>query len=82
MTELQRVLEWLDARSGGPEAGYAREYADAARLLRAMAEDFAAHTRHAAACQWFTHVRGRWPGEPPCDCGLDASRERWRLPGP
>lgn len=37
MSELKRVLAWLDARSGGPEVGYAEEYADAARLLSEMA---------------------------------------------
>lgn len=77
-TELARVLDWLDKRSGGPGAGYSQEYADAARLLREIAADFKVYAyEHRMSC---VYALGDLADQfTPCSCGLDAARAKWRL---
>lgn len=72
MSELQRVLAALDAYGRRNGAGV---HADAARLLRELAADFARYCEHDGDCM----VQVTHHSRAVCGCGLDAAREKWRL---
>jgi hypothetical protein len=80
VSEIERVLKLLDKRgtlSAGVELDAMR---DAARLLRALAADFEKYaTDHLHACA-LAEYAGIADAFTPCTCGLDAARDRWRLP--
>jgi hypothetical protein len=83
-SELERVLAALDLRARNMlNDERQKEYADAARLLRAMAADFdrlAIHGAHSVPGRENTGCEKDWQtinGE--CQCGLDEARRRWKL---
>jgi hypothetical protein len=88
-SELERVLGKLDKIAtykigiNAPTQAWP-EVADAARLLRAMAADFARFAEHdfderGAICPRGTLEATAAGMGRVCSCGLDAARERWRL---
>lgn len=77
MTDLERVLIWLDDRSTSALGLEPRLYKDAARLLREMARDFDKYAAHDLDDDGRPCEDGC--GIDPCSCGMDAARERWRL---
>lgn len=82
LPDLARLLEDLDRAS--PLAPIC---ADAARLLRAMAEDFAEYAQHMLPSPRLPPGCLTREMHPPsatfhfaCDCGVEKARQRWRLP--
>lgn len=82
-SELARVLAALERlgakRSKVMNVGQARValIADAARLLRALQDDFIEYAEHRAGCALGGTVGGKPVG---CDCGVETAREKWSLP--
>ncbi len=80
-SELVRVHKELieTAETYGPShPEWTQLHLDAARILREMAADFYEYAEHRGECG----VGGMVGGKPTlCDCGLNAAREKWRLPG-
>jgi hypothetical protein len=80
-SELELALAALEGRAPS-FLGDGMKIAEGARLLRAMAADFAEYAHHglderARTCR---HVApGATIRKKPCTCGLDAARARWRV---
>jgi hypothetical protein len=86
LPDFARTLAALDRGAACDRTAYAdAAMTDAARLLRAMAEDFKRYAPRLCRndCERWDHAAPAGPAyvyEWPCTCGLDAARQRWRLP--
>lgn len=81
MSELQQVVADLQrlAEPFAPGSSHngMMEARRALKVLRELAKDFDKYAFHPLECTGWQPGYADW--EPPCSCGHDAAREKWRL---